>query len=117
MKKICGILAVLLTIALPAAAACAETAPDEAEAVYTNYTFTFTDQFGAPVEGVIVSVCGALFCAPVISDADGIAVFEGEPFAYEVHILALPEGYSFEPAQDFMTEEVYGNMDFVLTKL
>lgn len=102
---------VLLTLVLLITAAVAEP-----EVVYTNYTFTFADQFGAPVEGVVLSVCGELFCAPVVSDADGVAVFEGEPAAYEVHVLKLPEGYSFDLEQVIMTEEVYGNMDFVLTK-
>lgn len=115
MKKLCGILMILLAMMIAAAGA-EQVELVESEIVYTNYTFTFVDSLGAPVEGVVVSICGDLFCAAAVSDADGIAVYEGEPHAYEVHILALPEGYGFDLTQSFTTEEVYGNMDFVLEK-
>ena len=113
MKMLRKILPVLLAILLLAAAG-AETAPEAV--VSTNYTFAFADADGAPVEGVVISVCGALFCAPAVSDADGIAVFEGEPCAYEVRILSVPAGYGFDPEQVFITEETYGRMDFILTE-
>lgn len=117
MRRLC----VLFALAFFAAAGSAEPASiagtgelpgDEC----TAYTFTFADQYGDPVAGVIVSVCGELFCAPAVSGRDGVAVFEGEPAVYEVHILALPDGYSFDMEQSFTTEAAYGNLDFMVTR-
>ena len=87
-----------------------------AQEVPSCYTFVFTDEDGNPVEGVKVSVCGENFCTPIVSGADGIAAFEGEPHAYEVHILTLPEGYAFDVSQPYLTEETYASMEFVLEK-
>lgn len=82
----------------------------------TAYTFTFRDISGEPVEGVVVNVCGDTSCAPVVSGADGVAVFEGAEAVYTVHVLSAPEGFSFDPSEEYCTGAEYGSLDFTLTR-
>lgn len=113
VRRILPILAMALAFACFAAV---EPAIAPEELAPTCYTFAFSDIDGNPVEGVIVIVCGESFCAPVVSDAEGIAVFEGAPFAYDVHILSVPEGFVFDASLGYLTEETYGRMEFVLER-
>lgn len=83
----------------------------------THYTFTFVDPDGNPLPGVMLSVCSDTFCAMAVSGEDGVAVFEGEPAVYEVHVLKAPEGYFLDTEQVYETAEVYANMDFAAEKI
>lgn len=60
------------------------------------YTVTVVDQDGAPVPGAYVNFCTDETCQPVQSDENGVITFEGEPNAYHLQILTVPEGYSFD---------------------
>lgn len=79
----------------------------------TAYTFCFVDEQGAPVSGAVATVCSDESCVPVISDALGEAVFEGAPQVYEVHVLAVPEGYAV-PETSVWTEAAYGTYQLVI---
>ena len=60
------------------------------------YTVTVVDQDGTPVPGVYVNFCTDETCQPVQSDENGVITFTGEPDAYHLQILTVPEGYGFE---------------------
>ncbi len=63
-----------------------------------GYILTVVDQNGDPVPGVYVNFCTDDTCQPVQSDGDGVIAFTGEPRAYHLQILMVPEGYSFDEA-------------------
>ena len=59
-----------------------------------SYTIRYVDQNGDPVAGVTCQVCDAELCMVYVSDADGLCQFTLPPYAYEVHTLRLPGGYT-----------------------
>lgn len=82
----------------------------------TAYTLTFTDQHGSPVSGVTAQVCNDETCMLYTSDDAGQCKFELAPFAYEVHILKLPEGYSGDTETISHLAENGGELAFTITK-
>jgi len=80
------------------------------------YTLAFVDQNGAPVQGVIAQVCDDSICMVYTSDENGMCTFELEPYAYEVHILKLPDGYSGDTETIVHTPAEGGTLTFTLTK-
>lgn len=80
------------------------------------YTITFTDQHGAPVSGVMAQVCNDDTCMVYTSDTNGICAFELAPYAYEMHILKLPEGYSGDTETIVTLHENGGKITISLSK-
>lgn len=81
------------------------------------YTLRFVDQHGAPVTGVMVNICSDTSCfAPVVTAADGLASFTGAPYAYEVHLLHVPDGYTLEDGQALILSPGGGETVLTLTK-
>lgn len=81
------------------------------------YTVRFVDQDGAPVPGCIINFCTDTSCVPVVADENGVAVFAGEPFAYHLQVIRVPEGYGFDTQQEFYAEEEGGEMTFEVERL
>ncbi len=76
---------------------------DEEAAVTTaEYTFKCVDQAGNAVAGVMLQVCDAETCQVLKTDDSGLCRFSGAPYAWEVHILRAPAGYTADS-----TEVVY----------
>ena len=73
----------------------------ETEAVYTIYV---VDQNGDPVAGAAVNICTDETCAPMKTDEEGMIVYTGEPYAYHLQVLKVPEGYSFDKEMEIYTE-------------
>ena len=86
------------------------------EAPYSTYVVTFVDQNGEPVPGCVINFCTDETCVPTFADEDGIAVFEGAPYAYHLQVIKVPEGYEFDTAQEFYAEEAGGELTFTVTK-
>lgn len=63
-----------------------------------EYTLKFVDQHGNAVQGVVAKVCNAESCVMAVSDEDGLCRLTLAPYAYEVQILKIPEGYT--PGKD-----------------
>lgn len=57
------------------------------------YTISVTDQNGDPVPEAVIQVCNDETCMVYTTDETGVCEFELAPFAYELHLLKLPEGY------------------------
>lgn len=86
--------------------------PDEA-----TYTLRFVDQSGTPVTGAMVNICSDTFCfAPVVTAANGLASFTGAPYAYEVHVLHVPDGYALDDGQALILSPAGGETVLTLTK-
>ena len=79
------------------------------------YKFVVVYEDGTPAVGMQVQICkGTEVClAPVATDAQGVSVVKttfGE-FAYDIHILNLPTGYTFNPEK---TPATYGEVKITL---
>ncbi len=96
----------------------AEEAPGAATLVngMASYTLKFTDQHGNPVPGVLAQVCNDEVCMVYTSDENGVCSFEMEPFAYEIHLLRLPEGYEGDTETIVTAPVMGGEMTFELKK-
>ena len=81
-----------------------------------TYTLVFTDQHGEPVSGVMANICDEERCMPMFSDVTGMISFTDVPYPYDVHVILVPEGYSFDTAQDFTAPAEGGVMTFTITK-
>lgn len=88
----------------------------ESDAALRTYTVTVADQHGDPVPGCMLLFCTDQACAPVSADEGGAAVFSGPPDAYHVQVLRVPDGYTFDPAQEFSLEEQDGPLTLTITR-
>ncbi|MDO4548318.1 MAG: TlpA disulfide reductase family protein [Clostridia bacterium] len=75
---------------------------EEEQAQDQAYVVKFTDPDGNPIQGVLAQFCDDTTCSVIISDENGEARFEGDPYPYNVHVLMVPAGY----------ESVSENFDF-----
>lgn len=75
-------------------------APTELPEGYGAYSITVVDEAGAPVAGAMVQVCDAETCQVLPTDDNGQLVFQQPAYAYEIHILTLPEGYTIEEGKE-----------------
>ena len=66
----------------------------EAGAANADYAIAFVDEAGNPVAGVVANVCDDVSCTVVTSDASGRASFSLPSYAYDVHVIQVPEGYA-----------------------
>ena len=85
----------------------ADAAPAE-DAAVQRYIVHVVDQYGAPVAGAAVLFCTDLTCTPCISDANGIAAFDGARDNYHVQLMKVPDGYDFDKDFDMYTGADYG---------
>lgn len=85
---------------------------DEGEG-YT-YTIYLKDQNGAPISGVRVQICEELCKAPVLTDAEGKAVYTDiDSASFKAQITSAVEGYE-EPAGGWGAKYSF-NSDFEVT--
>ena len=72
------------------------------------YTLHIIDQYGTAVPGVYVKFCTDDACVMQQSDESGTICFGGAPDVYQVQLLRVPEGFSFDPDFEMYTDAVYG---------
>lgn len=80
-----------------------------------KYMFSVENENGEGVEGVKLQVCTESTCQMIETDAVGIAVYDGEPAAYEVHIYDYPAGYYYDKDEVYITAEFPETVSFVLS--
>jgi len=85
-----------------------DSAPVKSSDKQGAYTLHVIDQEGNPVPEVSVSFCTDQACVPCESDESGVITFTGEPFAYHVQIVDVPEGYSWDESFELTTTPEYG---------
>lgn len=71
----------------------------------TEYVIRVCDQYGLPVSGAYVNICTDTTCQPSLTDENGEIHYPGDPQAYHLQVLKVPEGYSFDAAQEVYTGE------------
>lgn len=82
----------------------------------SSYVITVVDQNGEPVPGAVINFCTEDSCVPVISDESGKALFNGEPYAYHIQVLSVPEGYDYTGSDDLFVKAGGDEMTVTLTK-
>ncbi len=92
-------------------------APTELPDGYASYTINVVDEAGAPVVGAMMQVCDADTCTVMPTDGNGQVIFQQTAYAYEIHVLTLPAGYTVEEGKDsaVMPEEG-GELTFTVKK-
>lgn len=81
-----------------------------------QYKVRYIDESGAPVAGVMTQFCDDTTCAVAVSDAEGVSLYEAEnAYAYEVHVLKVPEGYE-RVTDNFVMEANGGEIEVTLKK-
>ena len=90
--------------------------PNEAVEAQDAYIVYIVDGDGNPVPGAALNFCTDTTCELAMADENGVVVFEGEPFAYHVAVLKLPEGYSLESDEEIYTQPLYGSLTIVVHK-
>ena len=81
-----------------------------------DYVLKCVDQDGNPVAGVMLQVCDEATCQVFLSDENGQYAFTSAAYAWEVHILKAPEGYTADSTDVVLAPVEGGEMVFTLTK-
>lgn len=113
MKKRIALALLALLLCLTMGVFAEEAAAPAAEATYTVYV---VDQNDEPVPGAFVNFCTDVACMPRQADEAGVIAFDGEPAAYHLQVLMLPEGYSFDATAELYTPEEPGEVTIQVTK-
>ena len=95
-----------------------ETQPEEAAAAVTEaeYTVRYVDQDGNAVAGVLLQVCNDETCQVFASDEKGVCAFTLEPYAWELHTLRIPAGYTGDTTTITVAPVEGGELVFTLTR-
>ena len=81
-----------------------------------NYVVKYVDQDGNPVAGVMCQVCDESTCQVFVSDENGVCAFTLAPYAWEIHTLMVPAGYTGDTKTVTTAPVEGGEMVFTLTK-
>lgn len=93
----------------------ASVAQEETASSLVSYQFKCVDQYGNPVSGVMLQICDAESCQVLVSDANGLCTLEAAPYAWEVHILRAPSGYSADSSEVLHAPMEGGELTLTLT--
>lgn len=83
---------------------------------YAQYTIRFVDQDGAAVAGAMAQICDAGTCEVFPADEDGVVSCIKPVYPYEIHVLKVPDGYTFDTTQTFTMDENGDELTITLTK-
>lgn len=81
-----------------------------------TYTIHCVDQDGNPVQGVLLQICDDSTCQVVTTDTNGAYTLMAKPYAWEVHILKVPEGYTADTSNVSIMPIAGGTATFTLEK-
>ena len=81
-----------------------------------TYTIRFVDQNGDAVPGVTAQICDDSSCLVAVSDANGVCEMLLPPYAYEIHVLKVPEGYETDPNAVYTAPAAGGELVISLKK-
>lgn len=89
---------------------------EKADDGMSDYVLKCIDQDGNPVAGVMMQVCDETTCQVFVSDVNGLCAFTNASYAWEVHVLKAPEGYTADSNEVVLAPVEGGEMVFSLTK-
>ena len=79
------------------------------------YSILVTGENGEGIEGVMLQACDDSTCLALMTDADGKAGFEAQPFAWQIHVLGVPDGFE-KPEDEFPADNKGTEWNIVLKK-
>ena len=82
----------------------------------TLYTVTVKDQDGKGISGCVVNFCNAESCSPVTKDENGVYSYTGQPYAYHIQIVKVPDDFQYDTSKEYTAEAAGGNIDVVITR-
>ena len=89
----------------------------EADAGTNSYTVLVVDQNGQTVPGCVIGFCTEESCVPIITDESGKALFRGEPYAYHLQLLSVPEGYDYTGSDDLFARAEGDSVTITVTRM
>ena len=81
-----------------------------------TYVLKCVDQDGNPVPGVMLQICDDSTCMVYTSDENGLYTFTGAAYAWEIHILRAPTGYTADTAEAVVAPAAGGEITLTLTR-
>ena len=80
-----------------------------------SYTIRVEDTEGNLIDGCMLNICTDESCSPVQA-AGGLYSFDGEPYAYEVHVLKAPDEYMVDTDQVYVLKKTGDQLTITLEK-
>lgn len=71
-----------------------------------NYVILCRDQYNKPVAGAMINACDDISCQLLTTDENGRIDITMSTYPYEFHVLRVPSGYSCDPQQTFIINEL-----------
>ncbi len=82
----------------------------------SSYVLLCVDQDGQPVTGAMLQICNDSTCEVVTTDENGIYAFSTGSYAWEIHVLKAPAGYTADSTDVVIAPATGGEMIFTFTK-
>lgn len=80
----------------------------------STYTIICSDPNGEPIAGAVLQVCNDDVCQVYVTDQEGTAVFETDPYPWEIHVLQAPAGYIADPSHTAIAPVEGGEITLIL---
>lgn len=81
-----------------------------------DYTVKYVDQNNEPISNATFQVCDDNICQVFVTDENGKSTFSLPPQSYEIHTLALPDGYEMNLDESIYTLLMGGTIKLEATK-
>ena len=82
----------------------------------SSYVLQCMDQDGQPVPGAMLQICNDSTCEVVTTDDNGIYTFAADSYAWEIHVLKAPAGYTADSTDVVIAPTTGGEIVFTFTK-
>ena len=79
------------------------------------YRFLCKNEAGIPVKDVKLQICTDETCIMLTGDENGEVLFDGEPYAYSVHVYSYPKQYLLLTDKEFETAAEYSEYEVIFT--
>lgn len=86
------------------------------EDAIVTYILQCVDQDGHPVAGALLQICDEETCQVVTTDENGSYAFTSAEYAWEIHVLRAPEGYTTDSAEAVIAPAEGGAVRISFTK-
>ena len=115
MKKILTTILLTTATTMTLLTGCGSSAGSDSTAdAEGTYVFHVQDEEGNGVSGVKLQLCTEEHCQVIDTDADGVAVYDGQPEEMEVHVYKYPDGYTYDEDETYTTSKDSEEITFTL---
>lgn len=82
----------------------------------SSYLLLCVDQDGQPVPGAMLQICNDSTCEVVTTDENGSYAFSAGSYAWEIHVLRAPAGYTADTTDVVIAPAEGGELVFTFTR-